>query len=132
MEQTRTATGDGGSEITLRLTAAEAEHLGDDAEMMTAWLARALWAVADLRAGRTREAWWPVVMDTAMLRDRLAGVVDAAIREAGPDELSHGQLAHWLDIPRSTVQSRRAAGTLPPAVPSDAETWARSGAGLDS
>lgn len=125
MELTTRITESGGRVLALELTKGEAAHLGDDADTAVADLARALWAVADLRRGRDREAWWPVVVDASRLIRRLEGVRDAALREM-PDA-SHGETAVALGLPRQTVASRRRAGTLPPTTPTDCERWARTG-----
>jgi len=129
VHQTTRPAGDGGSEITLKLTAREIEMLGDDATDAVGLLARALWAAADLRAGTGRDAWWPVVMDVSRLIRQMEGVRDAAVREM-PDA-SHGELAAALDLHRQTVASRRRAGTLPPAEPTEWEQWARTGSHPD-
>ncbi|WP_424921085.1 hypothetical protein [Streptomyces sp. wa13] len=125
MEMTKTATADGGTALTLTLTAVETEMLGDDAAHAVAELARGLWAAADLRRGTSRDEWWPVVLDTSRLLRRLEGIRDAALRES--PTASHGEIAAALGEPRTTVASRRQKGTLPPAVATTWESWARTG-----
>ncbi|MEU9568162.1 hypothetical protein AB0D16_40395 [Streptomyces sp. NPDC048161] len=127
MDLRTTPTGDGGAEVTLRLTPAESEMLGDDTSTLMALLARGLWAAADLRHGVTREEWWPVVMDTSRLIHALSGIRDAALREAPGDSMSHADLARWYGESRTTIASRRQRGALPPTAPSTWETWARTG-----
>ncbi|MFL4904859.1 hypothetical protein ACJ6WF_17130 [Streptomyces sp. MMS24-I2-30] len=50
---------------------------------------------------------------------------DMALRESA--DASHAEVACWLGESRSTIASRRQKGTLPPAVPTPWETWARTG-----
>lgn len=125
MEMTTSATQDGGAVVSLVLTAAETEMLGDDTQFLMSALGRALWAVADLRRGQTREEWWPVLQDVTRLIRQLDGVRDAALREI-PDA-SHGEIAAALQESRTTIASRRQKGTLPPGQPTPWETWARTG-----
>lgn len=127
MDLTTTPTGDGGAEVTLRLTPAESEMLGDDTATLLALLARGLWAAADLRRGDPRDEWWPVVMDTSHLISALSGIRDAALREAPAGSMSHADIARWTGETRTTIASRRQRGALPPAEPSTWETWARTG-----
>lgn len=119
------ATREGGTALTLELTAAETEMLGDDARTLLAELGRAVWAVADLRRGVEREEWWPVLMDASRLIRRLDGIRDAALREL--PHASHAEIATALGESRTTVASRRQKGTMPPAQPTGWETWARTG-----
>ncbi|MFF8423351.1 hypothetical protein [Streptomyces sp. NPDC015680] len=127
MDLTTTPTGDGGAEVTLRLTPAESEMLGDDTAALLALLARGLWAAVDIRRGDPRDEWWPVVMDTSRLISALSGIRDAALREADPQTMSHADIARWTGETRTTIASRRQRGALPPAEPSAWETWARTG-----
>ncbi|MFJ1839897.1 MULTISPECIES: hypothetical protein [unclassified Streptomyces] len=126
MDLTTTPTGDGGADVTLHLTPAESEMLGDDTSTLMALLARGLWAAADLRRGATRDEWWPVVMDTSRLIHALSGIRDAALREA-PESVSHADIARWYGEHRTTIASRRQRGALPPTEPTTWETWARTG-----
>ncbi|MER7623914.1 AsnC family protein [Streptomyces sp. NPDC126503] len=118
-------TGDGGRTIGLKLTAIETEMLGSDADALMAALGRALWAAADLRMGKSRAEWWPVLTDVSQLMRQLGGVQDAALRQM-PDA-SHAEIATSLGLSRTTVASRRQKGTLPPAEPTEWEGWVRTG-----
>ncbi|MCX4665055.1 hypothetical protein [Streptomyces uncialis] len=119
------ATGDGGVIVGLRLSATEAEHLGEDARRLITLLGRALWAAEDLRHGNERAEWWPVLTDVQELRQRLGGIADAALREI-PDA-SHGEVSAVLGESRATIAYRRQRGLLPPTVPTPYEEWARTG-----
>lgn len=125
MEMHRTDHQDGSATLHLNLTEQEATALGADAGHTLTALAQALWATADLRTGQPRDAWWPVVLECSRLMRQLEGVRDAALREM--PQASHAEVAHAVGMPRSTVSSRRQAGTLPPADPTQWETWARTG-----
>ncbi|MGW6420460.1 hypothetical protein [Streptomyces sp. NPDC055055] len=135
----------GGIDVTISLTAAEAEQVGDDAGILADWFHSALWALAILRAGhvpanpdhphpdarKDRPAgpgdWYTIVNDLDYrLLPRLEGIRDAAIRAHAAVGGSVGDMALAMDVSRSTAQYRRDA--VRQADPSLWERWAaRSG-----
>lgn len=112
---------DGGMDLTIRLTAAEADAIGPaEAEGLVDWLDTAMWALSVLRSNLTTRSDDPRDITAsdlhAVIRDmhrkllpRLSGIQDAVIRRHGELGGSLGQLAAAMDSARSTAQDRREA-----------------------
>jgi hypothetical protein len=129
----------GGVDITLSLTPAEAAAIGGEASTLADWFDTALWALAILRTGHsvrpaedtparpiTANDLHDVINDLDhRLIPRLAGVRDAAIRRHKELGGSVGDLALAMDVARSTAQTRREALEAKPR--GLFETWALSG-----
>jgi hypothetical protein len=134
----------GGVDITISLTAAEADAVGGEAGVMADWFHSALWALAILRSGHvpaTPDAahadarvdrpagpgdWYTVINDLDhRLLPRLEGIRDAAVRAHADSRGSVGDLALAMHVARSTAQYRREV--LQRSQPSTWEDWASNG-----
>ncbi|MFD5565863.1 hypothetical protein [Kitasatospora griseola] len=126
---------EGGVDLTISLTPAQAAALGAEARQLADWFGTALTALATLRtgqdpAGRPHPAG-PADWHTAIreldhrLLPRLGGIRDAAIRAHAAAGGSIGDLATAMHVARSTAQYRREA--LLGRVPDTAEHWAAHG-----
>lgn len=125
----------GGMDITLSLTPAEADALGGDAGAAAGWLDTALWALVLLRTGKShrRESrpvhpddWYQAINDLDhRLIPRLEGIRDAVIRAhiaaGGTDQ----ELSLAMDTDESTAKIRRQI--IQQSAPGVFEEWARSG-----
>ncbi|MET9016928.1 hypothetical protein ABZX74_39630 [Streptomyces olivaceoviridis] len=138
------ATNKGGVDITISLTAEQAEAIGGELGPFADAFAGALWALAALRtdtvpadqddeAGArpdrpaTAETWATAIHDVEQrLMPRLKGIRDSAMRAHAASGGSYGQLARALGVTaRSTAQYRR--DTLQEQMPSEWEIWAITG-----
>ncbi|MFD0441299.1 hypothetical protein [Streptomyces chartreusis] len=125
----------GGVDITISLTPSQAKALGGEAGTMADWFHSALWAMALLRSGRNSAGepyfagpadWYTPIndLDNRLIR-RLEGVRDAVVRAHARSGGTVQDLAHAMDVARSTAQYRREA--LLSAFPSTWEKWAEDG-----
>ncbi|MEU3078753.1 hypothetical protein [Streptomyces laurentii] len=129
----------GGVDVTLSLTPAQSAALGIDLDTLTDWFDTALWALTLLRTGAndrntdtdsapteaTAAMLYTVINDLDLrLLPRLQGLRDAAIRQHATLGGSLGQLAHAMDVTKSTAQSRRKAVLEGRDRPSRWEQWA--------
>ncbi|MFI1169855.1 hypothetical protein ACH4UM_41565 [Streptomyces sp. NPDC020801] len=111
-------------DLTVPLAAADAQALGDDAQLLAALLGRALHGVAMLRTGRTSlDDLTDAIEGTTELLERLEGARRAEVREFAAQKGTHGTLAKAMRLTnRATAQSRRR--TLLREEPSAMERWA--------
>ncbi|POX58835.1 hypothetical protein C3492_35470 [Streptomyces sp. Ru62] len=134
----------GGVDITISLTAEQAEAIGGELGPLADAMAGALWALAVLRTDTvpadqddgpgarpdrpaTADTWVNAIHDVEQrLLPRLEGIRDAAMRAHAASGGSYGQLARALGVTaRSTAQYRR--DTLQARMPSEWEIWALTG-----
>lgn len=122
-----------GLDITIAMTAAEADALAGEGVRLTDWLTSALAAIVALRTGHIagdpeqgtpgKDFWAQIINDLeSRLHPRLQGVRDAAIRAHVDNHASYADLATAMGAQRSTAQRRRDKVTG--AAPSGWETWA--------
>ena len=143
MDPTHITTGDaarlGGMDLTISLSPSQAKAIGADAARMADWLHSALWAMALLRSGRSTagepyfagpDDWYTPIndLDNRLIR-RLEGIRDAVVRAHARSGGTVQDLAHAMDVGRSTAQYRREA--LLAAMPSIWEEWAEDGGPQD-
>ncbi|WP_370153206.1 hypothetical protein [Streptacidiphilus sp. EB129] len=125
---------EGGLDITISLTPAEADAIGIDAVDLAEWFDSVLVTLAMMRTGivarRPRfptpgvDDWCTAVCDTFQ-PPRLQGLADAVIRTARRLGLSYADFAESMDVSRSTAQSRVRKITGQP--PAGFESWALGG-----
>ncbi|MFB7552566.1 hypothetical protein [Streptomyces sp. NPDC056154] len=111
-------------DLTIPLSHADAQALGDDVEQMATRLGAVLHGLAQLRAGgtSTEDLATAIVVTTGLL-NRLEGVRDAAVRQHAAQGGSYGALASSMGgVTRATAQYRRDA--LVKKDPSAMEQWA--------
>ncbi|MEV6426025.1 hypothetical protein [Streptomyces sp. NPDC051662] len=110
---------DGGVDITISLTKAEADAIGPEAGLLIDWIDTALWALAILRTGQavrgdqraiTKDDFHTVInnLDKKLI-PRLDGIRDAAVVRHADLGGTYGDLAIAMDVARSTAQTRRDA-----------------------
>lgn len=130
-----------GLDLTISLTADQAAALGVDAGELAEALDTVLVGLAALRAGRDPQVpadagmslkdqpvtagvffdeW--LIRDASSLRERMKGLLSAAIRAHVEHGGTYGTLATAMDVPRATAQRRRDAVTE--KAPGDGESWA--------
>lgn len=139
MDPIHVTTGDGarlgGMDLTISLSPSQAKAIGSDAGPMADWFHSALWAMALLRSGRNTagepyfagpDDWYTPIndLDNRLIR-RLEGIRDAVVRAHARSGGTVQDLAHAMDVGRSTAQYRREA--LLAAMPSTWEQWAEDG-----
>ncbi|MEU2357893.1 hypothetical protein ABZ599_33790 [Streptomyces misionensis] len=113
-------------DLTIPLSAADAQALGDDVGQLAIWLGAVLHGLAQLRAGgaSTDDLANTILMSNGLM-SRLAGIRDAAVRQHAAQGGSYGALASAMGVTRATAQSRR--DTLLKKEPSEMEKWATDG-----
>lgn len=112
----------GGTDITISLTPAEADAAGSEASLMADWLDTALWALVALRTGQTNRTDGTELRDIGkndlhevindldnQLLPRLEAIRDAAVRKHRDLGATVAELALAMDVSRSTAQTRREA-----------------------
>lgn len=110
-------------DLTIPLSNADAQALGDDVGQMAMRLGAVLHGLAQLRAGgtSTEDLATTIVVTTGLL-NRLEGVQEAAVRQHAAQGGSYGALASSMGVTRATAQYRRDA--LVKKDPSAMEQWA--------
>ncbi|WP_074989937.1 hypothetical protein [Streptomyces misionensis] len=113
-------------DLTIPLSAADAQVLGDDVGQLAMRLGAVLHGLAQLRAGgaSTDDLATTILMSTGLTK-RLEGIRDAAVRQHAAQGGSYGALATAMGVTRATAQSRR--DTLLKKDPSEMEKWATDG-----
>ncbi|MEU3188686.1 hypothetical protein ABZ707_31485 [Streptomyces sp. NPDC006923] len=110
-------------DLTIPLSAADAQALGDDVGQLAMRLGAVLHGLAQLRAGGTStdDLANTILMSNGLI-NRLEGIRDAAVRQHAAQGGSYGALASAMGVTRATAQSRR--DTLLKKEPSELEQWA--------
>ncbi|MFD9114886.1 MULTISPECIES: hypothetical protein [Streptomyces] len=110
-------------DLTIPLSTADAQALGDDVGQLAMRLGSVLHGLAQLRAGgaSTEDLANTILVSNGLL-NRLEGVRDAAVRQHAAQGGSYGALASSMGVTRATAQSRR--DTLVKKAPSPMERWA--------
>ncbi|MDX3697984.1 hypothetical protein PV726_49165 [Streptomyces europaeiscabiei] len=110
-------------DLTIPLSTAVAQALGDDVGRMAMRLGAVLHGLAQLRAGgaSTEDLATTILMSNGLL-NRLEGIRDAAVRQHAAQGGSYGALASSMGVTRATAQYRR--DTLVKKDPSEMEKWA--------
>ncbi|MEU6175803.1 hypothetical protein ABZ832_28330 [Streptantibioticus parmotrematis] len=110
-------------DLTIPLSVADAQALGDDVGQLAMQLGAVLHGLAQLRAGgaSTDDLATTVLMSNGLI-NRLEGVREAAVRQHADGGGSYGELATSMSVTRATAQSRRDA--LLKKQPSEMEQWA--------
>ncbi|GGZ29720.1 hypothetical protein GCM10010300_85640 [Streptomyces olivaceoviridis] len=113
-------------DLTIPLSAADAQVLGDDVGQLAMRLGAVLHGLAQLRAGgaSTDDLANTILMSNGLM-NRLEGIRDAAVRQHAAQGGSYGALASAMGVARATAQSRR--DTLLKKDPSEMEKWATDG-----
>ncbi|CAK7288421.1 hypothetical protein [Streptomyces misionensis] len=113
-------------DLTIPLSAADAQALGDDGDQLAMRLGAVLHGLAQMRAGgaSTDDLAHTILMSTGLTK-RLEGIRDAAVRQHAAQGGSYGALANAMGVTRATAQSRR--DTLLKKDPSEMEKWATDG-----
>lgn len=124
----------GGLEITITLTALEAEAMGTDATLMAEIFDSYLWAMGMLRTGRnsrdpgtpppTPGDWLAALRGLDRLPTRFQGIRDGLIRACTAADGSLERLANVMNISRSAARHRRTRITR--HAPKSWEQWART------
>ncbi|MGW1598802.1 hypothetical protein [Streptomyces sp. NPDC002343] len=110
-------------DLTIPLSAADAQALGDDVGQLTQRFGAVLHGLAQLRAGEASlDDLETTIATTTDLLDRLGGIQNAAVRQHAAEGGSYGELAKAMDVKRATAQYRR--DTLLKNDPSPMERWA--------
>ncbi|MFF8910981.1 hypothetical protein [Streptomyces olivaceoviridis] len=111
-------------DLTIPLSAADAQALGADAQLLATLLSRALHGVALLRTGHASvDVLTDAIEGTTELLERLEGARRAEVREFAAQKGTHGALAKAMRLTnRATAQSRRR--TLLREAPDAMEQWA--------
>ncbi|MDX3170294.1 hypothetical protein PV736_31735 [Streptomyces scabiei] len=114
---------DPGPDLTIPLSTADAQALGDDVGQLAMRLGAVLHGLAQLRAGgaSTEDLATTILMSNGLL-NRLEGIRDAAVRQHAAQGGSYGALATSMGVTRATAQYRR--DTLVKKDPSAMEKWA--------
>ncbi|MFF2927207.1 hypothetical protein ACFVTP_33185 [Streptomyces celluloflavus] len=113
-------------DLTIPLSVADAQALGDDVGQLAMRLGGVLHGLAQLRAGgASTEALADTIVLSNGLMNRLEGIRDAAVRQHADGGGSYGELANSMGVTRATAQSRR--DTLLKKQPSQMERWATDG-----
>lgn len=114
---------DPGPALTIPLTAADAQALGDDAQLLATLLGNVLHGIALMRSGQAgHEDLATAIRGTTGLLERLEGVRDASVRQHAAKGGSYGALGQAMAVSRATAQSRR--DTLLRKDPGAMEKWA--------
>ncbi|MGW3954018.1 hypothetical protein ACWEKM_24560 [Streptomyces sp. NPDC004752] len=110
-------------DLTIPLSVADAQALGDDVGQLAMRLGAVLHGLAQLRIGgaSTDDLMKIIVVATGLL-NQLGGIRDAAVRQHAAQGGSYGALAGSMGVTRATAQSRR--DTLLKKQPSGLERWA--------
>ncbi|MFJ3513202.1 hypothetical protein [Streptomyces luteogriseus] len=110
-------------DLTIPLSTADAQALGDDVGQMAMRLGAVLHGLAQLRAGgaSTEDLATTILMSNGLM-NRLEGIRDAAVRQHAAQRGSYGALATSMGVTRATAQYRRDA--LVKKDPSAMEKWA--------
>lgn len=110
-------------DLTIPLSTADAQVLGDDVGQMAMRLGAVLHGLAQLRAGgaSTEDLATTILMSNGLL-NRLEGIRDAAVRQHAAQGGSYGALASSMGVTRATAQYRR--DTLVKKDSSAMEKWA--------
>ncbi|MYR87189.1 hypothetical protein GTY41_20145 [Streptomyces sp. SID685] len=113
-------------DLTIPLSAADAQALGDDGGQLAMRLGAVLRGLAQLRAGKasTDDLATTILMANG-LTQQLEGIRNAAVRQHAAQGGSYGALANAMGVTRATAQSRR--DTLLKKQPSEMEKWAIDG-----
>ncbi|WP_343235725.1 RNase adapter RapZ [Streptomyces sp. SID10815] len=113
-------------DLTVPLSAPDAQALGDDVGQLAVRLGAVLHGLAQLRAGgaSTDDLANTILMSNGLMK-RLEGVRDAAVRQHAARGGSYGALASAMGVTRATAQSRR--DTLLKKDLSEMEKWAVGG-----
>ncbi|MFF3177987.1 hypothetical protein ACFVQ0_35810 [Streptomyces sp. NPDC057900] len=113
-------------DLTIPLSLADAQALGDDVGQLAMRLGAVLYGLAQLRAGgaSTEDLATTVLMSDGLM-NRLEGIRDAAVRQHAARGGSYGELASSMSVTRATAQSRR--DTLLKKQPTEMERWATDG-----
>ncbi|MFH8411171.1 hypothetical protein ACH4FX_41340 [Streptomyces sp. NPDC018019] len=115
-----------GLDLTIPLTATDAQALGDDAQLLAARLGEVLHGVALLRTGGAdTDDLTTVIKATTDLLETVKGVRNAAVRQHAAQGGSYGALGRSMGVSRATAQSRR--DPLLKKDPSAMEQWATGG-----
>ena len=125
-----TRSADGGVDVTLSLSEADAQALGEYAHDMASYLDTVLHTIARLRSGRYPRGpkltesevdfWANALVDAfSYLLPCLQGFTDAVLRAAHAAGMSHTQIGLCMEVPRSTAQSRVQKVTGRPATESE-------------
>ncbi|MEU5583105.1 hypothetical protein ABZ791_36530 [Streptomyces huasconensis] len=111
------------SDLTIPLSTADAQTLGDDVGQMAMQLGAVLHGLAQLRAGgaSTEDLATTILMSNGLM-NRLEGIRNAAVRQHAAQGGSYGALATSMGVTRATAQYRRDA--LVKKDPSGMEKWA--------
>ena len=122
----------GGLEITITLTALEAEAMGKDATLMAEIFDSYLWAMGMLRTGRnsrdpgtpppTPGDWLAALRGLDRLPTRLQGIREGLIRACTAADGSLERLATVMNISRSAARHRRTR--IARHAPKSWEQWA--------
>lgn len=110
-------------DLTIPLSHADTQALGNDVGQLAMQLGAVLHGLAQLRAGgtSTEDLATTIVVTTGLL-NRLEGVQEAAVRQHAAQGGSYGTLASSMGVTRATAQYRRDA--LVKKGPSAMEQWA--------
>ncbi|MEW1724323.1 hypothetical protein [Streptomyces sp. NPDC093109] len=112
-------------DLTIPLSGADAQALGDDVGRLAVRFGAVLHGLAQLRAGgMSTEDLATTIAVTTGLMNRLEGVQEAAVRQHAAQGGSYGALANSMGVTRATAQYRRDA--LMRKDPSEMEKWATS------
>ncbi|MEU1668505.1 hypothetical protein ABZ547_33985 [Streptomyces sparsogenes] len=110
-------------DLTIPLSASDAQALGDDVGQLAMRLGVVLHGLAQLRAdGASTDDLANTILMSNGLINRLQGIRDAAVRQHAAQGGSYGALASAMGVTRATAQSRR--DTLLKKNPSEMEKWA--------